>query len=191
MWFTEDAWSPIVVIAVATIICLIAWSSTQRPRYLTGVGILIFAALMTYFVEQVIVTDSEKVETELTDLIDTFIVESQAISKLDQTQVIECERFFSEQNTIDKARVRAALVVARVENDTRITDVQTRLTNENTRAITHFRANGTVGTSTTGGGHFASRWEMTWQKEGGEWKITSTRMLNPMNGEDQQIPRVD
>jgi hypothetical protein len=191
MWFTEDAWSPIVVLAVATIISFIAWYSTQRPRYLAVVGILIFAALMSYFVEQVIVTDSEKVEAELTDLIDTFIAESQAISKLDQAQVIQCERFFSEQNTIDKARVRAALVVVRVENDTRITDVQIRLTNENTRATTHFRANGTVATSTAGGGHFASRWKMTWQKEGGEWKITRTRMLNPMSGEDQQIPRVD
>lgn len=191
MWFTEDAWSPIVVMAVATIICFIAWSSTQRPRYLAVIGILIFAALMTYFAEQVIVTDSEKVEVELTDLIDTFIAESQAIKKFDQAQIIQCERFFSEQNTADKARVRAALVIARVDNDTRITDVQVRLTNENTRAITHFRANGTVSTSTTGGSHFASRWEMTWQKEGGEWKITRTRMLNPMNGEEQQIPSVD
>lgn len=192
MWFTEDAWSPIIVIGVAAIICFIAWSSTQRSRYLTAIAVLAFCAILTHFIEQAVVTEGEKVEIALHDLLDTFISESQSITSLQQAQVVRSERFFSEQNVMDKARVRAAVILVNVAADTRITDVQIQLTNQDTRAITHFRANGTVSTSMGGGGgHYTSRWELTWQKEAGEWKITRTKMLNPMSGEEQRIPRVD
>ncbi|MBC8289650.1 MAG: hypothetical protein H8E37_04965 [Planctomycetes bacterium] len=192
MWFTEDAWSPIIVIAVAAIVCFIAWSTTQRSRYLTAIAVLAFCAVLTHFVEQAVVTEGEKVEIALHDLLDTFIAESRSITSLQQAQVVLSERFFSDQNVMDKARVRAAVILVSVSADTRITDVQIQLTNQKTRAITHFRANGTVSTSMGGGGgHYASRWELTWQKEAGEWKITRTKMLNPMSGEEQRIPRVD
>lgn len=193
MWFSEDAWSPIIVIAVAAAICFIAWSSTQRSRYLIAVMILALCAVITHFVEQAIVTDGEKVEIDLHNLIDTFIAESQSISSMQQAEVVQSLRFFSDQNASDRARVRAAVILADVSPDTRVTDVQIRLTNENTRAITHFRANGTVSLSGGGGGggHYASRWELTWQKEAGEWKITRVKMLNPMSGEEQRIPRID
>lgn len=192
MWFTEDAWSPIIVIGVAVIICFIAWSSTQRSRYLTAIAALVFCAILTHFVEKAVVTEGEKVEIALHDLLDTFISESQSITSLQQAQVVQSERFFSEQNVTDKARVRAAVILVNVASDTRITDVQIQLTNQDTRAITHFRANGTVSTSIAGGGgHYSSRWELTWQKDAGEWKVTRTKMLNPMSGEEQRIPRVD
>jgi len=191
MWFTEDAWSPIALIAAAVILCCIVWSRTQRRHFLIAAVLLLLAAITTYFVEQVIVTDGEKVETSLFDLIETFVAESQSITQLPRTQNVQSERFFSEQNTIDRARVRIAITIAEVSNDLRISDVQVRLTNENTRAITHFRANGTVATGATAGSHHVSRWELTWQKQAGEWKITRTRMLNPMNGQEQNIPRVD
>ena len=192
MWFTEDAWSPIIVIGGAASICCIAWSSTQRSRYLTAIAVLAFCAILTHFVEQAVVTEGEKVEIALHALLDTFIAESQSINSLQQAQAVQSERFFSEQNVTDRARVRAAVILVNVATDTRITDVQIQLTNQDTRAITHFRANGTVSTSMGGGGgHYTSRWELTWQKEAGEWKITRTKMLNPMSGEEQQIPRVD
>ncbi|MFP6762328.1 MAG: hypothetical protein VB858_01880 [Planctomycetaceae bacterium] len=191
MWFTEDAWSPIVLIMLVAILCCIVWFRTQRGYALTAAVLLLLAAVTTYFIEQVIVTDGEKLEASLFELIETFVAESQSITQLQQSQVVQAERFFSEQNTIDRARVRVGVIVVSISEDLRISDVQVRLTNENTRAITHFRANGTIATGTSPGSHHVSRWELTWQKQAGEWRITRTRMLNPMNGEDQKIPRVD
>jgi len=191
MWFTEDAWSPVILMAVAAIFCCVAWSRTRRRQFVIAAALLLLAAMTTYFVEQVIVTDGEKVEASLFELIETFVAESQSISRLPRTREIQSERFFAEQNTIDRGRVRIAISIAEISSDLRISDVQIRLTNEDTRAITHFRANGIVSTGATAGTHHVSRWELTWQKQAGEWRITRTRMLNPMNGQEQQIPRVD
>jgi hypothetical protein len=194
MWFTEDAWSPIVLCVLGAVILIIAWSTTQRPRLLLGVPLLLIAAAVIYFVEQSIVTDLERVEADLHLLLHTFVEESQefrpgADTAPDSLQSLE---FFSAQNTTDRTRVAAAVNLVSVDSDVRITDVQTRLTNENTRAVTHFRANGNVSLAGTGGGgHFSSRWELTWQKEGDQWTVTRTKMLNVMTGEEQAIPRID
>lgn len=189
MWFTEDAWSPIIVIAVAAIVCLIAWSSNQQKRYLVAILILLLAAVTTWFAEQAIQTDAEKLEVTLTELVQTFIEESQRVSSVDQVANAQSVRFFAESNEADRARVRAALVVASVNDDMRLADVRINLTDEDT-AVTHFRANGTV-TVSGGGRHYPSRWELTWRKEGGDWKVTQTKMLHVTTGEEQDIPRVD
>lgn len=192
MWFTEDAWSPIIVCIVAAVISLIAWSSTQRPKFLAVSLVILLAAGAVYFLEQLIVTPGEKAERALYDLIETFAEESRELSGANKAgpESLRSLTFFSPQNVEDRARVVAALLVVDIENDVRVTDVQIRLTNENTRAITHFRANATI---KAGGfaGHHASRWELTWQQEAGEWKVTRTRMLNIMNGQEERIPRVD
>lgn len=194
MWFTEDAWSPIILCVIGAVIFLIAWSTTQRPRLLLGAPLLLIAAVTIYFVEQSIVTDLEQVQADLHSLLHTFVEESQGVNSA-AGQVPDSLRsldFFSAQNTTDRARVAAAVHLVTVDPAIRITDVQTRLTNENTRAVTHFRANGNVSISAhNGGGHFSSRWELTWQKEGGRWAVTRTKMLNVMNGEEQPIPRID
>ncbi len=194
MWFTEDAWSPIVLCVIAAVVFLIAWSTTQRSRLLLEVPLLLIAAVVIYFVEQSIVTDLEHVEADLHSLLHTFVEESQEV-RPGASQVPDTLRsldFFSAQNTTDRTRVAAAVNLVSIDPDFRITDVQTRLTNENTRAVTHFRANGNVSLSgASGGGHFSSRWELTWQKEGGRWAVTRTKMLNVMSGEEQPIPRID
>jgi len=194
MWFTEDAWSPIILCVIAAVVLLIAWSTTQRARLLLGVPLLLLACVVIYFVEQSIVTDLEQVEDDLHSLLHTFVDESQEVrpgagQAPDSLRSLD---FFSAQNTTDRARVAAAVNLVVVDPAIRITDVQTRLTNENTRAVTHFRANGNVSLSGAGGGgHFSSRWELTWQKEGDRWAVTRTKMLNVMSGEEQRIPRID
>lgn len=186
MWFTEDAWSPIIACLVGCGVLFGVYAVTQRSKLLTGIPVLLVIAVLAFFVDKAVVTDRERVELTLLDLINTFVEESQQANKNKEPQ---CLRFFSEQNNRDRLRVGAAVVFVRVD-DPRVTDVQIQMTNQNTRAITHFRANGNV-TVGGGGGHHASRWELTWQKEAGEWKVTTTRMLNVMTGEEQAIPRVD
>lgn len=192
MWFTEDAWSPVIVCLVGVVISAIAWSSSQRPRYLGVAALLTVIAAGVFFVEKVIVTDAEQVEQNLLDLVRAFVTESRQMQagQPQAPESLQCVNYFSLQNTGDRSRVVAALLVADVQDDIRITDVQIRLTNENSRALCHFRANATVSAGSFSG-HHPSRWELTWQKEGGEWKITRTRMLNIMNGSEIRIPQVD
>lgn len=194
MWITENAWPPVILCILGAVVLLVAWSTTQRPRLLIGIPVLLIAAAIIYFVEQTIITDREQVEADLHSLLDTFIEESQQ-TRADSARHSRDYRtleFFSPQNVTDRTRVAAALSLVTVDRNIRITDIQTRLTNDNTRAVTHFRANGTVSVGGVGsGGHFSSRWELTWQKEGGRWAVTRTRMLNVMTGEEQSIPRVD
>ncbi len=187
MWFTEDAWSPIIACVVVGVLFFVGYSVTQRGKWLLPVPLLLVACLVIYFVEQAIVTDTEQVEQSLIELIDTFALESRQSPK-NQTPI--CLRFFSVRNDRDRKRVGAASFLVRVD-DQRVTDVQIKLTNESTRAITHFRANGNVSLGASSGNHYASRWELTWQKEANEWKVTGTRMLNVMTGAEQNIPQVD
>jgi len=192
MWFTEDAWSPIILCVVAGVIFFVAWSTTRKSAFLLALPLLLLIAITLFFLERAIVTDGEQVEQNLFSLIDTFVEESQQLVMGSQEipEEVRCHHYFSVSNTTDRTRVVAALMVVRIDDGISVKDVEVRLTNENTRAVTHFRANATLSAGSFTG-HHPSRWELTWQKEAGEWKITRTRMLNVMTGEEQTIPRVD
>ncbi len=189
MWFTEDAWSPIILCTVVAAIFFIAFMTTQRARFLIALPLLLLAAITIYFAEIAIVTDSEQVEKNLLDLVDTFVEESHqfGVGNAEVPDQLRCQSFFAENNTEDRALVVLALLKVRVEHDIRVSDVKVQLTNNATMAVTHFRANATVSTGSFSG-YQPSRWELNWQKQGGEWKITRTRMLNPVNGDEQSIP---
>ena len=75
MWFTEDAWSPIILCTVVAEIFFIAFMTTQRARFLIALPLLLLAAITIYFAEIAIVTDGEQVEKNLHDLVDTFVEE--------------------------------------------------------------------------------------------------------------------
>jgi hypothetical protein len=36
-------------------------------------------------------------------------------------------------------------------------------------------------------GHRASRWDLTWQKQGGDWRIIEIQRLDPISGERMNI----
>jgi hypothetical protein len=192
MWFTEDAWSPIILCTVVAAIFFIAFMTTQRARFLIALPLLLLAAITIYFAEIAIVTDGEQVEKNLHDLVDTFVEESNQLGTGSGTkpEQVRCQTYFAESNTVDRARVVAALMFVRVEGEIRVTDVRIQLTNQNTMAVTHFRANATFAAGSQSG-HHPSRWEMTWQKQAGEWKITRTKMLNAVNGQEMSVPGVD
>ena len=191
MWFTEDAWSPIILCVVIAAIFFIAYVQTQREKFLYPIGLVVLAAITIFFVEQVIVTDLEKIEERLKALVTTFVEESQSTNNGIIPTNVRCFDFFAEANTIDRDRVAKAIAVVSVEDDLRVPSIETTLSDSDSRAVTDFRANGTVSTEVAGGRHFATRWQMTWQKIGGEWKITETRMLDVVSGDPMTIPRVD
>jgi len=175
-WFTENPWPPIVILAIAAIACLAAWTSQKRGFWLVG-GILSVAAIVAVYVfERSIVTDAERVEQSVHALVAAY-------SRKDRDGTLA---FFSVQAPELRGRVEQALSLVELPNGIDIKDMRVRTTNENTRAFSHFRANGTVlvhGVST----HVASRWELTWQKEEGQWKIIEVQRLNPFKDEKMDI----
>jgi hypothetical protein len=62
------------------------------------------------------------------------------------------------------------------------------MSNENSRAVSLFRANGVVAVKGLGAQQqMASRWQVTWQKEGNDWKIVEVVRLHPYKDESMQI----
>ncbi len=81
--------------------------------------------------------------------------------------------------------VKWALATVTGVNNLRITDVSVEMLSQGSRARCHFRANGRFEVIGFGDiGHQATRWELTWQREGGAWKVIRIRRLNPITGEE-------
>ena len=68
-----------------------------------------------------------------------------------------------------------------------IKDVSVEVKNQNSLAVSKFRANGTVSARDLGSSHVASLWEVTWQKEAGQWKIVHVQRWNPYKDEKMGI----
>ena len=84
-----------------------------------------------------------------------------------------------------------ALDLVDIQEDIRISDVRTTLSNNNSRAVMHFRASATVSVGAYGNvGRQPTRWELTWQREKGEWKVIRATRLNFLTGEPLQNPFV-
>ncbi|WP_417385348.1 hypothetical protein [Gimesia sp.] len=172
MWFTETAIPPMVVCSVIAAILFIQWYQRRLGKYLIGCLFMILLTIGFYVLELSIVTPRERVEDDLFSLISAF-------QKKEEETTLS---YISPRAKPLRDMVKFALGVITVEDDLRITDVSTELKAEDSIATIHFRANGTAmyaGLSS----RQPTRWELTWQKMGGEWKVTEATRLNPITGE--------
>jgi hypothetical protein len=79
--------------------------------------------------------------------------------------------------------VETGMAMVTIQSDMRLSDFQTKLTNENSRGTVHFRANATIAVQGFGDvGYQPFRVILTFQRENGEWKIIDVERLNPLNG---------
>ena len=179
MWLTEDPWPPMLILGVASLLAIAWWSSTKRAvGLLAAVGCMVLAGVM-FIVEQAIVTPAEAVEQRVVDLCWAF-----------QRRDPQTLEYFSKTSPQLRLLCQTALQMVEVQPDLRLTDFQTRLTNENSRAITHFRANATISVVGAGNvGRQPSRFELTWAREGDDWKVIQIRRLNPVN--DKELGLLD
>jgi ketosteroid isomerase-like protein len=176
-WFTENPWPPMIILALAAVACLAAWSSQKRGIWLTA-GLLASAAVVAvYLFERSIVTEAERVEKSIHAL-------AAAFQRKDRDATLS---HFSVREQELRTQVGQALDWVDLPQGIDIKDVQVRTSNENTRAISHFRANGTVSFRGMGSSHAASRWQVTWQKEGSDWKIVEVQRLNPFKDEKMEM----
>lgn len=172
MWFTETPWPPIVICSVVAAVFLGLWQTSGRTRHFgIGIGILL-VALLIYFLEKGIVTDGEKVEAAVHGL-------AEAVERDDVEAALA---HISQNAALERGQVKMGLNLIDVEGNLRISDMQVELFSENSRARSHFRANGTI--RYAGQPHYSpTRWVLTWQREGGDWKVTKIERLSPTGGQ--------
>lgn len=171
---TDNPW-PLMIIALAVAAGLVVMSRSSGKRWLLAlaVGVALLAPVI-WVVDQTVVTDREQVGQNLDEL-------TSAVRANDADAAVA---FVSLQAKDIKATVAGGLAMVKVDR-VRITDIEIEMLVNNTRATTHFRANG-EGHLKLGAGatHFSTRWLLTWQKEGGEWKVILAQRLNPITGDE-------
>ena len=177
-WFTETAWPPIMVLATVAGVGIALFLNSQRIKYLALLLPLLVLGPVLYFVEQRVVTERERVEHAVTGVASAF-------EQQDRDGTI---RHFSVNADALRRVVSWTLDNVEPTGTLSITDLAITMRNQDSRAVTHFRANGPIAVSGFGDvGHRSTRWEMTWQKEGGDWRIIDVQRLDPISGEQMDL----
>jgi hypothetical protein len=174
-WFTETAWPPIMILATAAGAGLAMFLSTQRIKYLAMLAPLLALGPVIYAYEQKIVTERERVEQAVSGV-------AAAFERHDQPATLN---YFSAHAIELRAMAAVAMRLVQASGPLNVTDVSVTMSNRDSRAISHFRVNGPLKTPEFGDvGHRASRWELAWQKEGGDWRIVRVQRLDPISGQE-------
>lgn len=169
MWFTEDSLTPCAVFGTVAVIVLLSGLNAGRRGLAIGGLLLLVIAGSGFAIDPLVVTDREQVETLVQSLCDDF--RSKRAGTVD---------YFSQTAPELRGAVMAAMALVTIEDGPRLTDFQTRITNQGTRATTHFRANATISVQGYGNvGHQPSRFILTWGREAGGWKIIRVQRLHP------------
>lgn len=177
MWFTEDAWTPMALLAVGAVICLGLWNTSRRKGYLLAAAGFVLACGGAWVVEKSVVTDREQLELLVQNLCDDF--------RRKDRRTLD---YFAAQAEPLREMAEDAMELVDVQNDLRVTDFETELTNNNSRARVHFRANATLAVKAIGNvGRQPFRAIIEWQREAGAWKIVNIRRLNPLNGQEMPV----
>ena len=191
MWFTETPWPPIFILAIGAAVLAAVFAATQRSMYLAGIVVLGIIAGGVYFVEQRIVTEAERVEAAIYGVTDAFQQRdvSKTVSYFSQNATIPQDAvppFFQAfaRNLTLPVIVERAVSNVQVQDDLRITDISVETSNNDSRAKSHFRANGSFFVAGVGDvGRQPTRWEFRWQKEANEWRVVNVQRLDPITGE--------
>lgn len=192
MWFTETPWPPIVGLCVIGVLLFLGWLSQRKLAFLAGVALCLALSGIVFVVEQQIVTPRERVEQTLLDFAAAFQRDSMqqgVLNALVPGPQPESLRYISASADQTRGMALAALNFVDLPEPARISDVRTTMSNNDSRAITQFRASATVRAGGYADGvHHPSRWELTWQREKEEWKILRATRLHFMTGEPLQNP---
>lgn len=178
MWFTENPWPGVAFFLVLA--CFFLARGVQRglARDWGLAGVMLVGALAVYLIEQAIVTPAEVVAAQVHDL----------LADCKQGDTAAVLQRISNNNLMLKTVIASGLALAKIHDDVRLTDVHVRMLAENSRAISHFRANGTISVNSMSyTNHASTRWELTWQQEGEQWKVIAVKRLNPLNGDEMGI----
>lgn len=177
-WFTESAWPPIMLLATIAGVGIAMFLSSQRAKYLAAALPLLVLGPILYVVEQRIVTERERVERAVAGVANAF----------EHHDPIATVGYFSNNAVALRRMVQWTIDNVEVTGDLSVTDLSITMRNQDSRAVSFFRANGPIAVNGFGDvGHRATLWELTWQKEGGEWRIIDVQRLDPISGEQMDL----
>lgn len=179
MWFTENPWPPMLLCGAGALVALGFWASSKRAIPLLVSCACLIGAGIVYLIEQAILTPAEQVESQLIELVEQFRRKDPAALG-----------HFSRRAEDLRHLCQRAMDIVEVEDDLQLSDIHTRLTNENSRAVTHFRAKGTVSIPSlmVARTYQPLRFELTWIREGETWRIFAIRRLHPFKeGEELRL----
>lgn len=173
MWFTENPWPPMLLAGLAALVLLGVWNSSRRAIPLVAAIVCLLLGIGIFYLERSIETEGERLQKIVVALCDDF-----------QHRRPATLNYFSNKAPATKALVLAAMALVEVGDDLRLTDFSTNVTNQNSRATVHFRANATISVVGQGPvGHQPARVVLTFQKEEDQWKIIEVERLHPISGE--------
>ena len=190
MWFTETPWPPILILCVIGVLLFLGWVSQRKTGYLAGVALCVALCGLVFVVEQQIVTETERVEQRLLNFTAAFQRDSLQRGLLNAVvgggPELESLKFVHGDEV--RRMATQALDLVDIQDDVRISDIRTKLTNKDSRAITQFRASASVTVAGYNAVRQPSRWELTWGKEDGEWKVLRATRLNFLSGQPLDNP---
>lgn len=193
MWFTETSWPPIIGLCVVGVLLFLGWMSQRKVMFLVGVALCLALCGIVFVVERQIVTERERVEQALRDFAVAFQQDSMRQGLVNMVlpgPEPASLSFISTAAEGTRRMAETALNIVDLPEPVRISDVRTTMSNNDSRAVTQFRASATVraGGSADVGVHQPTRWELTWQREKGDWKILRATRLNFMTGVELHNP---
>lgn len=192
MWFTETPWPPIIGLCVVGVLLFLGWMSQQKAVFLAGVALCVALCGIVFVVEQQIVTERERVEQRLLDFAVAFQQDSMRqglVNLVLRGPEPDSLIYISASANGTRRMAEAALNYVDLTEPVRISDVRTTMSNNDSRAVTQFRASATVRAGGYSDGvHYPTRWELTWQREKGDWKILRATRLHFNTGEALQNP---
>lgn len=182
MWLTENPWPPVVLLAVAAVGCLWMFQDRRQSWWMVGAIACIALAGGVLVFERSIVTPREQIEQHILEM-------ARAVEDRNEQQVLD---FISMRAQELRNQVRLGLLTVQKVENLRVTDTSVTMLAAGSRARLHFRANGSFTVRGFGDvGHQPTRWHLTWQQEGGLWKVIDIQRLNPITGEPMGLLDAD
>lgn len=179
MWFLEDAMTPGVLFGTAGLAVILAGLNSGRKATLFIGVMLALVAGSAFVIDQAVVTEPEKIDLLVRSLCDDF--RHKRAGTLD---------YFSRSEPGLKAAALAAQSLVTINEGPRITDVKIQVTNQGTRATSHFRANASISVAGYGDvGYQPSRFVLTWLRESDGWKIVKVQRFDPIQDKELELLR--
>ncbi len=173
MWFTENAWQPMLLFTLLAMISGMVWYRRLQSRYLIVMACCLIIVAATWVVERSVVTAREQVHDSVVGIVTSF----------QQRDLDRTVSYVSSQAEDLKTLIGTAYNWVEVKDDMRLTAIETELLNQNTRAKSKFRVNATVkALQRDYTGHQPTHWETTWQLEEGDWRMINILQLDPVTG---------
>lgn len=169
-------WPLFVVCLVVSAALFGQWVLQRRRRQLVASAGFLAAAALIALTDALVVTEPKRVAANIESLAKAF----------HDGKVDTCLGFFSDRDEADRELIRRAAGLVEFEGPIRISDLSIDMSSAQTRAVATFRASASAKFQ----GHRdrgRTRWELTWQREGPDWKIIRVRRLKFL-GEGEASP---